>query len=114
MSTGLALGLLTLYYTWRSPLNIVGAIPASLGNPLLRNVMAARVALDGVTTAALFGGLYWVTGLSAALYPGAKAMDPEFGEGHAQLYLFASLLGITGVGWFLERSRLLSVLATVK
>lgn len=29
-------------------------------------------------SAALVGSLYWITGVSAALYPGSKFLDPEF------------------------------------
>ncbi|KAH7361074.1 hypothetical protein BKA65DRAFT_523844 [Rhexocercosporidium sp. MPI-PUGE-AT-0058] len=49
MSMGLGLGLATLFYT------------------------------DSLFTAAVFGSIYWVTGLSAILYPGTLAVDPEFG-----------------------------------
>lgn len=36
------------------------------------------MARDSAFFAALIGTVYWVTGLSAALYPGAKFLDPEF------------------------------------
>ena len=84
MTFGLLLGLLTLYNTWRVP------APSQ-----------ARV-----LTTAVFGGLYWVAGMSAILYPGSKAMDPEFGDSQWQMYLFGSLLGVDLVGWYLESSRL--------
>ncbi|MDI1491799.1 MAG: hypothetical protein OHK93_003010 [Ramalina farinacea] len=64
MSTGLALGLLTLYFTWRrSPIN----------------------AVDSLRTAAILGSFYGATAMTAIMYPGALAIDPEFGEGFPQL-----------------------------
>jgi hypothetical protein len=77
MSMGLALGLCTLYYA-------------------LRPCPNKEKAKDSLVTAALFGSLYWITGLSAALYPGSKAIDPEFGEGFPQFWLF---LGLGGSAW---------------
>lgn len=52
MSMGAALGLSTLYYTWRS-------------YPTL------ACGRQGVVTAMLLGSLYCATGLSAIFYPGA-------------------------------------------
>ncbi|KAE8441116.1 hypothetical protein EG329_005858 [Mollisiaceae sp. DMI_Dod_QoI] len=83
MSMGLGLGLATLYYTFR---------PAA-------NVAAAK---DSVMTAAVFGFLYWITGLSAILYPGSKAIDPEFGEGFPQFWAFSGFGICSLLGWFLE------------
>ena len=83
MSLGACLGLATLYYTFR---------PAA----------TAAAAGDSIFTAALFGSLYWVTGLSAILYPGSKGTDPEFGEGFPQFWLFAGQLAVTWVGWWVE------------
>ena len=86
MSMGVCLALGTLYYTYR---------PAS-----------GAAAADSILTAAIFGSLYWVTGLSAILYPGSKGIDPEFGEGFPQVWLFAGLLGLTWTGWWLETRKL--------
>lgn len=85
MSLGLGLGLATLYYTHR---------PCS----------SVAMARDTMLTAAIFGSLYWITGMSAILYPGAKGMDPEFGEGFPQAGLFIGLGVAAWVGWFLETS----------
>ena len=52
MSMTAVLGLSTLYYTWRS----------------YPTVACGR---QGVVTATLLGSLYWASGLSAILYPGA-------------------------------------------
>ncbi|KAL9085005.1 MAG: hypothetical protein Q9159_004910 [Coniocarpon cinnabarinum] len=83
ITLGAALGVLTLYYTWRSP----------------RSQLAT-------TTAALFGGLFFLTGLTGIMYPGAAGMDPEFGEGFPQLWIFGHLLMLTTLGWWLETRRL--------
>ena len=58
MSMGLCLGVLTGYFTWRPT----------------RDKAAAR---DSLNIAVIIGSLYWVTGLSAILYPGSKWQDLE-------------------------------------
>jgi len=92
MSLGFALGLCTLYYTFRPP-----PLPLPLS---AQNGNAS--AKDSLVTAALFGSLYWVTGLSGILYPGSKAVDPEFGEGFPQFWLFLGLGVASWVGAGLE------------
>ena len=84
MSMGFCLGLLTIYYTWRR-------------SPDPR---------DSLNTASLIGSLYWITQLSAILYPGTAGMDPEFGEGFPQLWLSTGFMGIVGAGYWLESTRL--------
>ncbi len=82
---GVCLALGTLYYTHR---------------PVAEDATA-----DSIFTAAVLGSMYWITGLSAILYPGSKGMDPEFGEGFPQFWLFFGLLGLTWAGWWLETAR---------
>ena len=77
MSMGLCLGLLTLYYTWR---------PTHTPN-------------DSLFTAALLGSLYWITGMSAILYPGTMWADPEFGQDAPQRTAFAVLAVLAWVGY---------------
>ena len=84
MSSGLALGLLTAYYTWRPTHNPV----------------------DSLRTAAMLGSLYFVTALTGILYPGAKGMDPEFGEGFPQFWPFVGFIGLPWVGYWLVRRRM--------
>ncbi|PVH82355.1 hypothetical protein DL98DRAFT_514092 [Cadophora sp. DSE1049] len=85
MSMGLGLGFATLFYTWRTgSLNSVAMVK------------------DSLFTAAIFGSIYWVTGLSAILYPGTLAVDPEFGEGFPQFWLFVGLGVGAWLGWFIE------------
>jgi hypothetical protein len=86
MSTGLALGLLTLYYTWRTP--------------------PPRAAKDSIFTAAILGGLYYVTAGSGIFYPGALWVDPEFGTGAPQVPLFTGLFATAWIGAGLEILRL--------
>ncbi|KAK0100510.1 hypothetical protein ONS96_007784 [Cadophora gregata f. sp. sojae] len=85
MSMGLGLGLATLYYTWRA---------GTLGS--------VAMARDSLFTAAIFGSIYWVTGLSAILYPGSLAVDPEFGEGFPQFWLFVGFGVSAWLGWLVE------------
>lgn len=64
MSMGVCLGVMTLYLAWR---------------PVLSSVAFTKVmAKDTAFFAALVASMYWVTGLSAGLYPGTKFVDPEF------------------------------------
>ncbi|KAF6217476.1 hypothetical protein HO133_006814 [Letharia lupina] len=84
MSLGLALGILTVYYTWRPT-----AQPK-----------------DSLRTAAILASLYYVTGLSGILYPGALGVDPEFGEGFPQFWLFTAFTGLPWLGYLLESRRL--------
>lgn len=87
MSMGLLLGLSSLYYTFRSTTSI-------------------DVAKESVRTAVLLGVLYWVSGLSAILYPGSLGTDPEFGEGFPQLYAFTMFGVCSLVGGVLESKRI--------
>lgn len=79
MSLGLTLGIATAYYTWRD----------------------TTKPKDSLRTAAIFGCLYYLAGLSAILYPGAMGTDPEFGEGFPQAWLFAGLVGLPWLGVWL-------------
>ena len=78
MSLGLVLGLTTLYFAWR---------------PALSSITFTKVMVkDSMFSAAVVGSLYWITGISAALYPGAKFLDPEFiGSGYDK-----KILGLPG------------------
>src|SRR6201992_403131 len=63
MSMGLLLGLLTQYFLWRP----------------------TQHPLDSRLSAALVSSIYFSSGMSAILYPGAKWLDPEFGTGAPQI-----------------------------
>lgn len=88
MSTGLGLGLLTAYFTWRRTHT---------------GTMAG--ALDNLWIATLFSSLYWVTQISAILYPGSDWCDEEFRHlGTPQKRGAPVLLGVSwlayGLGWW--------------
>jgi hypothetical protein len=98
MSMGMLLGLATLYYTWREdPTPKSGAKDGREG--------------DSVRVATIFASLYYVAGLAAWFFPGALAVDPEFGEGFPQLYIFGSQLLVVWFGCWLEMSRLSRIAA---
>lgn len=87
MSMGLCLGLCTAYFTWRRKPTI-------------------EVERADLFVAGLLGSLYWITGVSAGLYPGTLFIDPEFGEGHPQAYGFTVLAAMSWLGYWLEIRRL--------
>ncbi|KAF2442428.1 hypothetical protein P171DRAFT_474796 [Karstenula rhodostoma CBS 690.94] len=86
MSTGLLIGLLTLYYTHTA-----------------RAASEKKVHLNFVL---VLVHLYYVPALSGILYPGALWMDPEFGNGAPQLRGFSGLLAVAWGAWWLERRKL--------
>lgn len=89
MSAGAALGLLTLYYTWRP------TTPAT--------------DQDSLRTAAMIGSLYFFTALTAILYPRSAGVDPEFedefGEGFVTFWPFLGLTILPWVGYWLSKRR---------
>jgi hypothetical protein len=91
MSMGLVLGLTTLYY-------------------LYRGASTPDIKSHYVHTAAWTGSIYWITQLSAFIYPGSLAVDPEFGTFAPQVYIASSMLTFAFVGLLLERARLASLL----
>ncbi|EHY54141.1 hypothetical protein HRR83_004794 [Exophiala dermatitidis] len=109
MSMGLVLGLLTLYFTWRKPPKPQAtSSPSGPGSNIDANKDGFSVALakDSITSAALVGSLYWITGISAIMYPGTKWVDPEFGTGAPQRGVFLGHLVLVWVGWWLEMRKL--------
>ena len=98
MSTGLGLGLLTAYFTWRST-----------------NTGTMSGALDNLFTATLFSSLYWVTQLTAILYPGSDWCDPEFEHlGTPQRRGAPVLLGASWLAYGLGKWRALGASKTTK
>lgn len=86
MSMGLLLSLAMFHFTWRS-------------DP------GAAASVDSARTAAIFGSIYWLSGLSAWFYPGSLAVDKEFGTGFPQLPLFSGLTALSWLGYWLEARR---------
>jgi hypothetical protein len=108
MSMSVALGFATLFYTFgpwsfsKSSSSTSKAIPKATkarSAPAVETVEAKNVRY---LTAAIFGSLYWITGMSAIFYPGSLAVDPEFGEGFPQLPLFLGLAISSWAGWWIE------------
>lgn len=101
---GLSLGLATLYYLW-APLALPGHISPSSIKPADKEVIkiAEKQNLGIVTVLA---SMYWITQLSAILYPGSKATDPEFGDGFPQLWIDLACFATIGAGHFLEKKRI--------
>lgn len=89
MSMGALLGLITAFYTFRS-------------------ARSAELRSHYLDVVAWVGALYWVTQLSAFLYPGSLATDPEFGTGAPQIYVSAVSLSSLAVGVWLEKRALSS------
>lgn len=58
-----------------------------------------------ITIATILGSMYFASGFAAVLFPGAKAVDPEFGEGFPQAGLFGVGLGCAVLGGWLEGRR---------
>ncbi|KAK5197566.1 hypothetical protein LTR99_007936 [Exophiala xenobiotica] len=108
MAMGAALSLATLYYTWRGYGHGRGRGRDDL--PDLQEDATARLDLElqreSIKTATLFGSLYWVTAMAAWFFPGALAVDPEFGTGFPQFPLFSGMLGLAWIGGWLEIRRL--------
>ena len=84
MSMGVLLSAAMIYFAWRKD-------PAGTN--------------DSLRTAAIFGSLYWISGLSAALYPGAKGLDPEFRQNfntdNPQFPVFSAFLGASWLAYWL-------------
>lgn len=101
MSMGFVLGLTALYYAWR---------------PVFSKTQYTKaMTKDSLFTATVIATLYWITGLSASLYPGCAWQDPEFlGTeidyktlgGPAQLTVFSVHGIVAWVAYALESSRL--------
>jgi len=90
MCLSVALGVATLFYTWRPLLG--GRGPDAAGRLSLR-------------TAAFTGSIYWLAGLASAAFPGSSGLDPEFGgPGFPQAPVFATYAAMALSGWLLESS----------
>ncbi|EXJ60963.1 hypothetical protein A1O7_05116 [Cladophialophora yegresii CBS 114405] len=106
MSMGLCLGVLTAYFTWRPAFSITRSSGARAAGADAGDDGTGMTERESVTIAALLGALYWVTALSAILYPGTAWVDPEFGTGAPQVPVFVASAVVSWVGWGLEMRRL--------
>lgn len=100
MSTGFLLGFTALYYIYRKPTTAMPS-PASSSQP-----SSGIFSADSLHLVVWLLSLNWVAQLSAVAYPGALPTDPEFGEGFPQLGICAVLFVGIGVGYVLEKRRL--------
>jgi hypothetical protein len=80
MSSGVALGLATLFHLWR---------PGS-----------SRESLD---SAAITASAYYVSQLTAGLYPGTATVDPPGEDNWPQLKYTLPILAAVGLGYAMER-----------
>ncbi|KAK0614412.1 hypothetical protein B0T14DRAFT_309009 [Immersiella caudata] len=92
ITLSVALGLATLFFTWRSSF-LAPSTPAAV---------AARVARDSLHTAVVVGTIYWLAGLIAVTYPGSAGSDPEFGTGFPQAPVFSAFTTVAVTGWAYE------------
>jgi hypothetical protein len=90
-----ALGLATLYYTWRQPASLPQSTPPSVARQLKR---------DSLRTAVFTGTIYWLAGLASILFPGTDGIDPEFGPPGTfpQAPVFTGFATAAVLGWLLE------------
>lgn len=101
LSTGVLLGLTSLYYLFYFP----SSSKSRQNSPAVQRERE-RVSLY---IASWMATLNWVSQLSAVLYPGSLPVDPEFGGGFPQAYICALLLSIVAAGTLLEHRRLRKV-----
>ncbi|XPS70616.1 hypothetical protein M3J09_002821 [Ascochyta lentis] len=94
MTLGLFTGLITFWV-----LGVVVPSPSS-------SLEMQKVHLNWVV---VLQNMMYLSSLSGILYPGAAWMDPKFGEGRPQLYLFGGLVVVVWVGWGVEMRRLRGV-----
>lgn len=83
MSMGVGLSLATLYHLWKPG--------------------RSRACLDSATITA---SLYWLTQLSAGLYPGTASVDPPGQDNWPQLKFALPTLGMVLLGYVTERRRI--------
>ncbi|KAH7063306.1 hypothetical protein B0J12DRAFT_562343 [Macrophomina phaseolina] len=103
MSMGALLGVAALWYLYAPP------SPRTASKEESKNSE-----MQNLKTVVLLDALYWVTQASAYAYPGSEAFDPIPGREEVvqdwllQAKLEAVLLGMVGVGWWLESRRILA------
>ena len=99
ITISVALGLATLYYTWRPSV----FSPAPRPGTTAERRQQLRMELDSLRTALFAGTVFWLAGLTAILYPGTAAVDPEFGgKGFPQAWVFGAFALLGTMGWFVE------------
>lgn len=84
MSLGIFLAMVTLWHVW---------LPT---------------AQDGLLTASVLASGYYITQLTAMLFPGATAWDApqKFSMAFPQAFMIVPVLGVIGLAYWLEKKRL--------
>lgn len=93
MTLGLFTGLITFYV-------LLVHLPRS------STAVSAQNQITHLTWVTVLQSMMYLSSLSGILYPGALWMDPEFGDGKPQLYVFPWIVGVLWVGWAVERRSL--------
>lgn len=96
MSLGVYLGVLTLYYTWRSS-------PRSPSSSSTSGNASASQELDDLFTAALVAEAYWATQLAAWFFPDVTAADPPMDpEYFFQFYILSVASVLIAAGYWVQ------------
>lgn len=97
ITLSILLAIATLYLTWRPYLT--SSTTSSSRSVKDKPVIACkRCNTDGLAAAAFTGSIYWLAGLVAILFPETAGVDPEFGTGFPQGWLFGgfAVAGLAG------------------
>lgn len=110
MSMGLALGASVLWMLWRplppSSSSLASSSPGA-GKAKEGEGQQRAVERERLDAAVLLASLYWLTQLSAILYPDTRAVDPPGDvDSFPQLWISLGCLVPAAVGWWSERMRL--------
>ncbi|KAF8184062.1 hypothetical protein K438DRAFT_1124072 [Mycena galopus ATCC 62051] len=114
MTMGALLGVATLWYLY-APLKLPIPTVSEKGSNGIWATVRRDAELANLRTAVLLGALYWVTQASGYLYPGSAGFDAVPGiDGQGQDNLVQAkldmvLLTILGLGWWLERRRIIGI-----
>ncbi|KAF8169732.1 hypothetical protein K438DRAFT_226378 [Mycena galopus ATCC 62051] len=114
MSMGALLGVATLWYLY-APLKLPIPTVSEKGNDGIWATVRRDAELANLRTAVLLGALYWVTQASGYLCPGSAGFDPVPGideqgqDNFVQAKVDIVLLTIMGLGWWLERRRIIGI-----
>ncbi|RMD41412.1 hypothetical protein DV735_g3691, partial [Chaetothyriales sp. CBS 134920] len=73
---------------------------------LFKPSSSRAVEANSLLAAVVIGSFYGISGLTGGLYPGSLPVDPEFGDGFPQLYIFGTQLALNWLGYWLEVQRL--------
>ncbi|WAL65830.1 acetyltransferase [Amycolatopsis cynarae] len=78
----------------------------ALGACALGSLWGGRPSRGRLDAATAFASLYWITQLSAALYPGTALVDPPSTRKGRQPVIAGATLALNALGYALERRRI--------